>query len=342
MFKVECSDSGIRDIIVHGPKTEISLAKKISCVDVSPNARLFAAVSRSTIMVGNIAVGELQKTLTGHLNDVTVVQFFPSNLVLLSAGADFQLKIWSVLDGSNPVTLKGHKSAITSTAIIEKGRNILSSSRDGTIKLWNCGTSSVIATLGNYKTSVNKMILAKLPPTYQPAQTENLEPNEVGTEDKLVLVALGDGSIHGIHLGTRAELFASQKNEHALTALAYDEASSLVFTGNEHGQICIYALTRGLKEPLVKWQRNKSPITSLVLKLSRNGESVLCISSADGGLYQTSSLATIYEPEPKIYVEVEYTGNDLETISDMKVLPSEKEGYQHIVCSVRDGKVKIY
>lgn len=30
MFKVECSDSGIRDIIVHGPRTEIPLAEKAS------------------------------------------------------------------------------------------------------------------------------------------------------------------------------------------------------------------------------------------------------------------------------------------------------------------------
>jgi proteasomal ATPase-associated factor 1 len=94
-------------------------------------------------LLGNIAEGEVQKTLTGHLSDVTTVQFFPSNLVLLSGGADFQLKIWSAIDGSNPVTLKGHTSgtlnnksnlcifisyntvAITSTAIIEKGRNVL-------------------------------------------------------------------------------------------------------------------------------------------------------------------------------------------------------------------------
>lgn len=67
----------------------------------------------------------IQRVLKGHLSDVTTVQFFPSNLVLLTGGADFQVKIWSVLDGSNPVTLQGHKSAITGTAIISQGRNVL-------------------------------------------------------------------------------------------------------------------------------------------------------------------------------------------------------------------------
>lgn len=49
-------------------------------------------------------------TLKGHLSDVTTVQFFPSNLVVLTGGSDFLLKIWSVLNGSNPVTLQGHTS----------------------------------------------------------------------------------------------------------------------------------------------------------------------------------------------------------------------------------------
>lgn len=52
-------------------------------------------------------------TLKGHLSDVTTVQFFPSNLVVLTGGSDFLLKIWSVLNGSNPVTLQGHTSGMS-------------------------------------------------------------------------------------------------------------------------------------------------------------------------------------------------------------------------------------
>lgn len=92
--------------------------------------------------------------------------------------------------------------------------------------MWNCGTSSTIATLGNYNWPVNKIILTKLPLIYQPAEKEKLgkfkmketnphiitftiysiDPLEVGTEDKLVLAALGDGSVRGIHLGTKTEV----------------------------------------------------------------------------------------------------------------------------------------
>lgn len=56
--------------------------------------------------------------MQGHLDDVTTVQFFPSDQVILSGGADFQIKIWSAIDGSNPVTLVGHTSGIYSFAIV--------------------------------------------------------------------------------------------------------------------------------------------------------------------------------------------------------------------------------
>lgn len=96
----------------------------------------------------------------------------------------------------------------------------------------------------------------------------SIDPLEVGTEDKLVLAALGDGSVRGIHLGTKTEvrkrdrkrlfikeyfvltsrqLFVFRSDDYALTALAYDEASNLIFTGNENGQIHVYSLAKHLK-----------------------------------------------------------------------------------------------
>ncbi|KAI9469768.1 MAG: WD40-repeat-containing domain protein [Benjaminiella poitrasii] len=267
-------------------------------------------------------------TLKGHVSDVTTVQFFPSNLVILTGGADFQLKIWSVLNGSNPVTLKGHTSA---------------SSRDGTIKLWNCGTSSTITTLGNYKCSINKMILTELPSQYEAAKIETLDPMEVDTGDKLVLAALEDGSVHGIHLGTKKELFATSTSSSPLTAITYEPETETIFTGNKDGLVEVYSLEKKLDEPLLQWKRNGYAITSLVIMLNKSGQKIICVSSADGSLYQTSPLANFITNNEKVQVEVEFTGNELETVHDMKLVPTEHDsGYQRIACAVRDGKIRIY
>ena len=50
----------------------------------------------------------VQRVLEGHVGDVYTCRFFPSGIVILSGGADLQLKIWSALDGSCPRTLIGH------------------------------------------------------------------------------------------------------------------------------------------------------------------------------------------------------------------------------------------
>ncbi|KAI7902093.1 WD40-repeat-containing domain protein [Cokeromyces recurvatus] len=337
-FKVECPKLGIKDITVYSSKQEFSLIKDkpVNCLDISPNGQLFAASHESKASIGSIMDGNISTVLEGHVSDVTTVEFFPSNLVVLTGGADFQLKIWSVLDGSNPVTLKGHTSAITNTAIISKGRNVLSSSRDGTIKLWNCGTSSTITTMGNYKVPVNKIILTQLPSQYEAAPIETLDPMEVETSDKLVLAALDDGSVRGIHLGTKEEIFAIPTNGIPLTAIAFDQETEIIFIGNKDGFMLAYSLKE--QKIVSQWKRNGYMITSIVIMLNKNGEKILCISSADGSVYQTASLTNT-----KIQVEAELTGNELEAVYDMKLVPTKHEsGYQRVACAVRDGKIRIY
>lgn len=54
-----------------------------------------------------------QRTLEGHVSEVTHCRFFPSGMVVLSGGVDMRLKIWSVEDGSCPVTLTGHEAGMS-------------------------------------------------------------------------------------------------------------------------------------------------------------------------------------------------------------------------------------
>ena len=51
-----------------------------------------------------------QRELTGHYGDVYTCQFYPSGVVILTGGADMQLKIWSAETGQCAATLQGHKA----------------------------------------------------------------------------------------------------------------------------------------------------------------------------------------------------------------------------------------
>lgn len=123
------------------------------------------------------------------------------------------------------------------------------------------------------------------------------DPLEVDTADKLVIVALGDGSVRGINLGSKKEvknlessiysqiltfnlkIFATPATDVALTAVTYEEETGTVFTGNANGLVQVFSIKKSLQEPHVVWKRNGHAITSLVTKLSSNGDTVLCISA---------------------------------------------------------------
>ena len=71
----------------------------------------------------------LQRQLSGHLGEVYTCRMFPSGVVVLSGGADMQLRIWSAETGRCAATLRGHTGAVLDTAIVERGRNIISAGR---------------------------------------------------------------------------------------------------------------------------------------------------------------------------------------------------------------------
>ena len=53
-----------------------------------------------------------QRNLEGHVGDVYTCGFFPSGIVILSAGADMMVKIWSAETGACATTITGHKAGI--------------------------------------------------------------------------------------------------------------------------------------------------------------------------------------------------------------------------------------
>ncbi|VVT53851.1 uncharacterized protein SAPINGB_P003782 [Magnusiomyces paraingens] len=96
----------------------------------------------------------------GHLLSVSKVLFFPSGEVVLSAGRDMQIKLWSAVDGSNPRTFRGHASPVTDLALVVlptevtedataplTGRNFVSAGgADGTVRLWETGSGELVHT----------------------------------------------------------------------------------------------------------------------------------------------------------------------------------------------------
>ncbi|RUP50566.1 WD40-repeat-containing domain protein [Jimgerdemannia flammicorona] len=374
-IKISYPAQDISNVTVHAPRAAYKVTdsptripKPINSIDVSPGGELFVVGGDAgDLKIGELDGGAIRRDLKGHFGDITTCRFFPSGQVILSGASDFQLRIWSALDGLNPVTLKGHRAA---------------SSRDGTIKLWECGkhglhhcfvapvacggcstfctpgtfspsftvslllihkgSAATISTLGNYATPVNKIAIGTVPSTLRGGGDVEVEVDsrEVETEDKLLLAAVSDGSLRGIDLRSKAEVFATSAKSAASIACAYAPQWNLVVSGDAQGVINAWDL-RDIRQystpgtifelkPLVTFYRNEYPIQDVVISKDDKGAPVLFIATVDGAACQTSPLLSA-DPS-SLRVTHEYSGFDMDPIANLRLL-----GKQGVVCAGRDG-----
>lgn len=142
----------------------------------------------------------------GHFLDVNKCRFFPSNEVILSAGSDMQLKIWSAINGSCAATLRGHTGAINDISIVDRGRNIISVGQDGKVKLWNCGKQECIENIFDLSQQdehennlrINSCAIRSIEGFDLGQRSDQKHEDAIGTEDKLLLIGTESGFVYGI------------------------------------------------------------------------------------------------------------------------------------------------
>jgi WD40 repeat protein len=137
--------------------------------------------------------------LDGHLADVNALRWFPSNKVVLSACSDMAIRVFDATTGVCAAEIRGHAMGITDVGIIGRGRNIVSISRDKTLVLWNISTKEPLASFA-FASIPFALAIAEV----EPVDVELVE-GEIGTENKIAIVACEDGSVYRCNLASRTK-----------------------------------------------------------------------------------------------------------------------------------------
>ena len=95
--------------------------------------------------------GQLEQTLTGHVEEVRGVAITPDGQHALSASSDHTLKLWNLQSGLLEQTLSGHEAAVMAVAVSPNGQHALSASSDCTLKLWNLQSGLLEQTFTGHK-----------------------------------------------------------------------------------------------------------------------------------------------------------------------------------------------
>ncbi|KAI8058179.1 WD40-repeat-containing domain protein [Syncephalis plumigaleata] len=327
--------------------------KRITAIDISPGGALFVVggdMPSSSLPQLQVAYmnpsGEQRAKLEGHKMTVTSLQFFPSGQVILSGADDFQLRIWSALDGSNPVTLSGHTSGITCTAIIDRGRNVLSASRDGTVRLWHCGEACEIAKIVHYSNPINHIALVQdNSRTDQHESSESIAPidsREVGTHDKILVCAVDNGVLCGIQLATREKIFELTMPDHTNTPMtAAAMSGEWVMGGNSEGWLAVFHVPT--QECKLVFRRNQTKISYLAVQKINQTDNTLesCrwwITTTDGQCYCVQFVIAESSNETNalsVKIIHELIGSDLDEVIHLH-LPTA------VVCNNKDDNGNSY
>ncbi|KAL5962875.1 Proteasomal ATPase-associated factor 1 [Taenia solium] len=162
----------------------------LNSFDVNASGGLaLSASSDGNVFLWETKTSEVRRKFVGHASEVYCCRFFPSGLVVVTAGADMQLRVWCALTGACPATLRaglggvdatsansptnssdaavsepgGHRAGVVDVDFIDRGRNIVAVDRGGWLRLWDVSTQIAISAMSVTPRSPGSMLQTNCP-----------------------------------------------------------------------------------------------------------------------------------------------------------------------------------
>lgn len=118
---------------------------RVIAVAFSPDGtRAVSGARDNTLILWDVATGDILQRLTGHEDWIWDVAFSPDGATILSASQDDTLILWDAETGQQLQQLQGHTDVVRSVAYSANSRTALSASQDSSLILWNLESGEVI------------------------------------------------------------------------------------------------------------------------------------------------------------------------------------------------------
>jgi len=294
--------------------------RQVSGMDISPGGLGVSSDSTGNLRLWETDTGEVRRELKGHKGAVYSCRFFPSGLVVLSAGSDMMAKVWSAETGECAASLVGHRGGILDTAVVDRGRNVVTTSRDGTAILWDVSQQKILTSFEEIGGDVNCCSLGRPENSLDlgPENT-NMSEREVLTGGKMLMLGCEDGTLQGFGLQSRHQIF-SMNCESAVNACAFISSVNVV-CGTQDGCLCVVDL-RNTSTPLHKWKESRGPIH--------------CLLAHKGGFFAATGDGSCFHVDETWETTTELSGSDCDPLYKVS-----SDG-SNVYTSCRDGMIRRY
>ncbi|CAF3330000.1 unnamed protein product [Rotaria sp. Silwood1] len=283
--------------------------------DISSGGVGLTAFNNGRITIWDIENGEVRRTLKGHVEDVYISRFFPSDFAVVSGGADMRVKVWSLDNDNNEIrniTLSGHRSRINDVQALNQ-QNVLSASNDGSVILWDIKKNE----------QINKIV-----------ELQDTSVNCVSLIDSLLACACDDGSIRFYNSNEKnsKETMNTITIGSPVSTLCYLSESNQLIYGTEQSIIGIYDIRQLNDIPIHTWKEQRGKITSITP--SRDHQGILT-TTTDGSCFEYNKEELQSMSDISQFHVRDFTGAD-DSILNGKVFNNRV----YSIC--RDGLVRVY
>ena len=100
------------------------------------------------ISLWDASSGELLSTFSGHVGEVTSLEFGSDDSRLLSSGIDQQAIVWDVGTGEQVATFRGHQGPVFGAGFSPDGKQIVTAGFDRSARVWQVELNAPIASVG--------------------------------------------------------------------------------------------------------------------------------------------------------------------------------------------------
>ncbi len=112
----------------------------LQSIQVAPDGRSFATAGQSGAFLWDLEQGIVRHRFETHGGRVTALAFSPDSRVVLTAGADRQIRGWHTDSGTELRSFAGHQGEITALTFSADGDRFVSASADNTARVWSLET----------------------------------------------------------------------------------------------------------------------------------------------------------------------------------------------------------